>query len=134
MQAQAILESALYAEDLDAAEAFYTAVFALPLIRKQPGQFTFLRCGAGVLLLFNPKASITPDPANPIPRHGSIGPGHLCFAATTADIPLWHAHFRALNIPIEADHIWPTGARSLYVRDPAGNSIEVGEPRMWGLA
>ena len=26
---------------------------------------------------------------------------------------------------------WPNGARSIYVRDPAGNSLEFAEPALW---
>ena len=28
---------------------------------------------------------------------------------------------------------WPQGGRSLYFRDPAGNSLEVASPRIWGI-
>jgi hypothetical protein len=29
---------------------------------------------------------------------------------------------------------WPRGGRSLYVRDPGGNSIELASPRIWGFS
>lgn len=132
--ARAILETVIYASDLAAAEAFYTAVFGLEVVARKPGKFVFLRCGPGMLLIFDPDESGAENPANPIPRHGAHGPGHLCFAATAAEIGGWHARFEKLGLVIEADHTWPSGARSLYIRDPAGNSVEVGEPRMWGLA
>ena len=39
----------------------------------------------------------------------------------------------AADVAIEADFRWPgSNARSIYVRDPAGNSIEFAEPRLWG--
>ena len=31
----------------------------------------------------------------------------------------------------EADFAWPGGGRSVYVRDPAGNSIEFADPAIW---
>jgi hypothetical protein len=37
-------------------------------------------------------------------------------------------------VAIEADFEWPKGGRSIYFRDPAGNSVEFAEPRIWGLA
>ena len=37
-----------------------------------------------------------------------------------------------LLFAIEADFRWPNGARSIYVRDPAGNSIELADPAIWG--
>lgn len=132
-RADAILETVLYARDLAAAEAFYTGVFGLEVVRRLDGKFVFLRCGAGMLLIFDPDEAARPNPENPIPRHGADGPGHVCFAAGAAGIDGWRARFAALGLDLEADHSWPGGARSLYLRDPAGNSVEVGEPRMWGL-
>jgi len=34
------------------------------------------------------------------------------------------ARVKAARVPIEADFQWPTGARSIYFRDPAGNCLE----------
>ena len=42
-------------------------------------------------------------------------------------------HLEGAGIAIEADFEWPGGGRSLYVRDPAGNSVEFAEPRIWKL-
>lgn len=129
----AILETVLYAHDLDAAEAFYTEVFGLTRVRRLEGKFVFLRCAGGMLLLFDPAQSAAPNSDNPIPRHGARGPGHVCFAARAEDLPGWRARLAAHGVPVEAEHAWPGGARSLYLRDPAGNSVELAEPRMWGL-
>ena len=49
MQPSAILESALYVTDLDAAEAFYRDVLGLERIAKVDGRHVFFRCGRGVL-------------------------------------------------------------------------------------
>ena len=35
-------------------------------------------------------------------------------------------------IPIESEVVWPRG-RSLYFRDPEGNSVELAIPALWGL-
>jgi catechol 2,3-dioxygenase-like lactoylglutathione lyase family enzyme len=133
MQPRAILESALYADDLDAAEAFYTGILGLTVIRKAPGRHVFFRIGPGILLLFNPAATEKPsaNPALPVPAHGARGPGHLCLAATRANIALWRDRLTAAGVAIEAEFDWPGGARSLYFRDPAGNSLEFAEPRLW---
>ena len=37
------------------------------------------------------------------------------------------------SVEIEAEFEWPQGGRSIYFRDPAGNSVEFAEPRIWGL-
>jgi XTP/dITP diphosphohydrolase len=130
------MESALYVTDLDAAEAFYSGVLGLPRIAKVPGRHVFFRCGAGVLLLFNPAATRDappPDAKLPVPPHGATGPGHLCFSATAEEIAAWKAHLEACGVAIEADFPWPaSGGRSIYFRDPSGNSIEFAEPRIWG--
>lgn len=132
MTPSAILETVLYATDLAAAEAFWRDIFGLRVVRRLAGKFVFLRCGAGMLLVFDPVEAARPDPDNPIPRHGAQGPGHVCFrAADRAEIDAWAAHFRRHGIAIEAEHTWPGGGRSVYVRDPAGNSVEVAEGRIW---
>lgn len=129
----AILETALYAADLDAAEAFYGDLLGLERVARAGDRHVFFRCGAGMLLIFN--ASATERPAAPgglpVPVHGARGPGHLAFAATLPELDRWRAHLTAHGVAIEADFLWPNGARSLYLRDPAGNSIEFAEPRLW---
>ncbi|MGR1580623.1 VOC family protein [Thalassobius sp. S69A] len=130
-----ILESALYCSDLDAAQSFYETVLNLPLISRLGQRHAFFRLERGVLLLFNPDETCQPtqNTALPVPPHGAHGPGHLCFAATRIQIEAWRDRLTTHRIPIEAEFDWPGGARSLYFRDPAGNSLEFAEPRLWGL-
>ena len=35
------------------------------------------------------------------------------------------------GVPIEAEIAWPQGGHSLYVRDPASNSVELATPSIW---
>ena len=49
-----VLEAALYARDLLAAEQFYRDVLGLRVIASQPGRHIFFCCGQTVLLVFNP--------------------------------------------------------------------------------
>lgn len=131
---QGIMETAIYAEDLEACEDFYSGVFGLELVRKLPGKFVFLRAGPQMLLIFDPQASLQPDPRNPIPRHGATGPGHVCFrVADEAEVRAWCRNFAEMGIPVEQIHGWPDGGLSVYVRDPAGNSVEVADGQLWGL-
>ncbi len=131
---QGIMETAIYARDLDAVEAFYRDVFGLELVSKVPGRLVFFKCGRQMLLVFNPDKSRAQDPASSIPRHGTEGEGHFCFRARDgAEIDAWCAHFAKLGVAIELHHVWPNGARSVYLRDPAGNSVEVGEVALWGF-
>jgi len=129
----AILEAALYAPDLDAAEAFYGGLLGLPRLMRAGDRHVFYRVGATILLIFNPAATQEPPgpDALPVPPHGACGPGHVCFAATEAEITAIRARLEAAAVTVDSDFHWPNGARSLYVRDPAGNSVEFAEPRLW---
>lgn len=136
MTPAAILEAALYVDDLDKAEEFYGEVLGLTRIAKAEGRHVFFRCGDGVLLLFNADATEVPPPADarlPVPPHGTRGPGHLCFRAESEEIEGWKRRLEEEGIEVEADFEWPNGGRSIYFRDPAGNSLEFAEPRIWGL-
>lgn len=142
MKPAGILESALYVDDLDTAEAFYAQVMGLERITKVPGRHVFFRCGDGVLLLFNPRETVdppAPDAKLPVPPHGAAGQGHLCFRGTEEEIERWKAHLIEHGVAIEADFRWPankddpSGGRSIYFRDPAGNSLEIANPKIWGL-
>lgn len=128
-----VLEASLYAVDLDMAEAFYGGVLGLERVQRLGDRHVFFRAGATVVLIFNPGETVQPSGNSdlPVPPHGAKGPGHLCFATRPADIDQWVARFRATGVAIEADFRWPNGARSIYVRDPAGNSVEFAEPHLW---
>lgn len=131
-----ILETVLYAADLAAAEDFYSRVLGFTLHSKVAGRHLFFRCGAQMLLLFNPAETVKGPPAGafPVPPHGVRGEGHVCFRAGAGDIDRWRAHLEAAGIGIESDFVWPaSGGRSIYFRDPSGNSLEFAEPRIWGL-
>jgi catechol 2,3-dioxygenase-like lactoylglutathione lyase family enzyme len=135
MKPTAILETILYAGDLDAATHFYGEVLGLQRIARAADRHVFFRCGDQMLLIFNPAETVKPPApdALPVPPHGASGPGHLCFRASAAEIELWAAKLVEAGIPIEADFAWPQGGRSIYFRDPAGNALEFAEPRIWRL-
>jgi len=132
-----VLESSLYCPDLDTAERFYRDVFGLEVVARQPGRHVFLRCGEGMVLLFNPDATAdpaTPTGGPPMVPHGAYGSGHLAFRLPERDAERWQSHLTAAGIPIEAEVRWPQGCYSIYVRDPAGNSIELATAALWGFA
>ena len=128
MNARHVLETCIYAVDLDATEKFYREVLGLSFYSKQPGRHVFFRCGDSMFLIFNPeKTSKEPHP------HGAIGPGHAAFEMEMSDLEKWRAHLAAHGVKIDVDHTWPNGARSLYFSDPAGNNIELATKSVWGL-
>lgn len=130
-----MLESALYAHDLDAAIGFWRDVMGLDAFQIVPGRHAFFRVAPSqVLLVFNPSATEQPprpDARLPVPPHGARGPGHVCLAVAADRLDAWRDRLCAQGIAIEADFHWPNGARSIYVRDPAGNSVELADPAIW---
>lgn len=127
-----VLETCVYASDLEAVERFYGAVLGLEVFARQAGRHVFFRCGKGVFLVFDPDATIGATPSH-VPTHGSRGPGHMAFAVQEGELEAWRARLERGGVSIETEVSWPQGGRSLYVRDPAGNSIEFATPRIWGI-
>jgi catechol 2,3-dioxygenase-like lactoylglutathione lyase family enzyme len=125
-----VLETVLYADDLDAAEAFYRDRLGLEVDSRKPGLFSFLRIGDAMLLLFRPAAS---RENREVPPHGATGSGHVCFAVPEAELDSWKQRLVADGVAVEYEQAWPRGGRSFYVRDPAGNSVEFATPRIWGM-
>jgi len=131
----AILETVLYARDLAAAERFYTLLLGEEPYASADGRHIFYRLERQMLLIFNPDATRKPAGGPlPVPVHGAEGEGHVCFAASASELDAWRRRLGGMGLAIEADFEWPGGGRSIYVRDPAGNSVEFAEPRIWGLA
>ena len=137
MTPSGILETVLYAKDLDAMEEFYGRILGFPIYARSAGRQVFYRCGNQMLLIFNPDATESPpepDAKLPVPPHGARGEGHICFRASAEEVEAWCTHLEKEGIEIEADFEWPGGGRSIYFRDPAGNCLEFAEPRIWGLS
>lgn len=127
---EAVVETAVYAAELDAAEAFYAGVLRLPVIGREPGRQVFFRVGAaGVLLVFDPAATLA---GGSFPPHGATGPGHFALGIRPDALDEWRRHLTASGIAIEQEWTWPRGGHSLYFRDPAGNLVELVTPGVWG--
>lgn len=136
MQPHGVLETAIYAHDLDAAERFYADVLGLPVILREAGRHVFFRCGNGVFLVFHPAVTVQPIPLPghiAVPPHGATGAGHMAFTMRESEIATWRARLAEHGVAIEQETAWPNGGHSLYFRDPAGNSIELATPRLWGI-
>ena len=130
-----VLEAAVYADDLDAARRFYGDVLGLTEVASVTGRHVFFRAGNAVLLVF--RAAATREPpgpdALPVPPHGAEGAGHVCLTVPEDALDATAARLREAEVEIESDFHWPHGPRSIYVRDPAGNSVEFASPRLWSL-
>jgi catechol 2,3-dioxygenase-like lactoylglutathione lyase family enzyme len=127
---EAVVETAVYATVLDAAERFYADVLGLFLLARDADRHVFFRVGsAGVLLIFNPQTTIA---GGDLPAHGATGPGHFALGVRPETLDDWRRHLGASGIAIEREVSWPRGGRSLYFRDPAGNAVELVTPGVWG--
>jgi catechol 2,3-dioxygenase-like lactoylglutathione lyase family enzyme len=130
VQIQRIIETALYVDDLARAESFYRDVLGLKPISAEADRHVFFRVGEGVLLLFNARETIKGDR---LPPHGAEGPGHVALGIAKADLDAWRRRLGERGVVIEQEVTWPRGGHSLYFRDPAGNSLELVTPGLWGL-
>jgi catechol 2,3-dioxygenase-like lactoylglutathione lyase family enzyme len=126
---RALLEFAIYGPDLEVLEKFYRELFGLELIARAERRLVALRCGHSTLLLFDP--SVTQHPG-PIPHHGAVGAGHLAFIIEDEERGGWLERLRQHGVEVEREIEWEDGGSSIYFRDPAGNSVELAPPTIWG--
>jgi catechol 2,3-dioxygenase-like lactoylglutathione lyase family enzyme len=128
---QCIVETAIYADDLDGAERFYREVLGLTVWGKEVGRHIFFQVGgSAMLLVFRAAATIRGDH---LPAHGSAGPGHFALGIAALDLDEWRERLHRHQVAIEHEETWDHGGQSLYFRDPAGNSVELVTPGVWGL-
>ncbi len=127
-----LLEAALYAGDLSAAEEFYHGVLGLEVVSRMEGRGITFRCGAAVLLVFDPARTRIPDAG--VPTHGASGEGHVAFATDETELEDWRGHLLARGVAIESEVKWSDGSRSIYFRDPAGNVVELAPSTLWSAS
>ena len=130
MKVDRILETCLYVDDLNAAEKFYRRILGVESFSRVNNRHVFFRCGESMLLLFNPLE--TAKSSGDVPTHGAHGPGHVAFAIAPDQLDLCRRQLQENGIAIETEITWPSGGRSIYFRDPAGNSVELATAQVWG--
>ena len=125
-----IYETVLYSRNLDAMVEFYADVLGLRLV-EGPDELAaaFRLPNGGVLLVFDPSRSSAAWRA--VPSHGATGAGHVAFSVAQGTLELWRMRLGKHAIEVEREVAWDGGGRSLYVRDPADNSVELTEDELW---
>ena len=122
-------EAAIYSSDLEAAEKFYREVLGLEQISRMEDRGMAFRCGATVLLVFDPARTRIPDAG--VPTHGASGEGHIAFIVEDSQIAPWRRRLEEHGVAIEMETEWPQGGRSIYFRDPDRNVVELAPATLW---
>lgn len=127
---QRVYETVLYAEDVRDTASFYADMLGLRLVEK-PDELSaaFRLPDGGVLLLFDPR--LASRPGRRVPSHGTTGAGHVAFAVQPGSLDEWDERLAALGIEVEQAVDWHARGRSLYLRDPAGNSVALVDGDIW---
>ena len=126
-----LVETGIYADDLDQAERFYHDVLGLTVWGKEAGRHVFFQVGdRDMLLVFRPATTLQGED---LPAHGTSGPGHFALGIAAEEFDAWRERLREHDVVIEHEQTWTSGGRSLYFRDPAGNLVELITPGVWGL-
>lgn len=125
-----VYETVLYASDVAVAASFYSDVLGLrPLEDFDELGAVFRLPDGGLLLLFDPSRASAPG--RKVPAHGARGSGHVAFSVERDGLDVFAAELRRRGLEIEREIAWDEGGRSLYLRDPAGNSVELVEGEAW---
>lgn len=129
---RSVHETVLYATDVAATARFFRDVLGLRAIGTSDGSSAVFRIpeGDAVLLVFHPDHAAAPNRG--VPTHGTRGVGgHVAFRVDAGSLDDWRTRFASAGVAIEMDRMWDRGGRSVYVRDPAGNSIELVDGEIW---
>jgi catechol 2,3-dioxygenase-like lactoylglutathione lyase family enzyme len=129
-----IIETALYAADVNRAAKWYQEIFGFPIIFEQGDRLRTLQVAPDqVLLLFKEGASLAPTvlPGGMIPAHNGSGPMHLAFAMRTAEAEQWVKHLNARGVEIESRVNWGKDDLSLYFRDLDNHVLELISGDYW---
>jgi catechol 2,3-dioxygenase-like lactoylglutathione lyase family enzyme len=130
-----ILESSIYAADMERAKRFYENVMGLIPIFSDQRLTAYDVAGRNVLLVFQRGGSIEPSiiPGGTIPGHDGAGPLHFAFAIDVDQLKSWEERLAAHGIAIEGRMEWPRGGKSIYFRDPDGHLVELATPGLWPI-
>ncbi len=135
MKPRSILETVLYNADLETGQWFYSTVLGLDLVGAGSDLMFVCRVDADhLLLVFDPRES--DKPGRDVPSHGARGPGHVALRIGESEYDGWIARFSSFGVPIEQEiewsgDSWRQPGRSIYVRDPYGNSVELITSDIW---
>ena len=114
---ECVVETGIYADDLDEAERFYRDVLGLTLLGKEFGRHVFFQVGDRLHVVGLPCRG-DPSGRPGCPAHGARGPGHFAMGVAAEDLDAWRDQLQAHHVAIEHEEVWERGGQSLYFRDP----------------
>jgi catechol 2,3-dioxygenase-like lactoylglutathione lyase family enzyme len=130
-----VLETCLYAEELDRAARFYEELFGWKPMFSDARLRAYGVSKGSVLLLFKKGATgeavVTPNGV--IPAHDGVPGGHLAFSIEPQEWEPWLRRLEGRGISVENTVRWPRGGQSLYFRDPEDNLVELATPGLWAV-
>jgi catechol 2,3-dioxygenase-like lactoylglutathione lyase family enzyme len=132
-QIDGLLETSLYARDLERTAAFYRELFGFKVLVDTPRLVAFEIAARSVLLVFQAGATEDDvvDARGTIPGHDGHGRLHLALAIAAEDLDAWRKRLLERGIEIVGEYRWPRGGVSLYIRDPDGALLELATPGLW---
>lgn len=128
-----LLETSLYARDLQRTAAFYRDLFGLKALVDSPRLVAFEIAERSVLLVFQAGATERDvvDARGAIPGHDGRGRLHLALSIKAQDLDAWRKRLSERGVEIVGEYRWPRGGVSLYMRDPDGALVELATPGLW---
>jgi catechol 2,3-dioxygenase-like lactoylglutathione lyase family enzyme len=113
-------------DDVEAAIAFYTTYFGFELLTNQAPAFADVQRGNLRLLLSGPQSSAArPMPDGRRPEPGGWNRIHLLVKDLEAEVE----RLREDGLTFRNDIVKGPGGKQILVDDPAGNPIELFQPR-----
>lgn len=125
MQLDSLDHLVLTVRDLEASIAFYERALGMRVVRPERGPAA-LHYGTQKIHLHGAGHEFNPKSVHPTP-----GSGDLCFLTSTP-VDDWIPHLAGVGATVELGPVPRQGAqgpiRSIYLRDPDGNLIEIANP------
>lgn len=116
-----VVETGIYVSDLAGARNFYESVLGLEFVSEEAGRHVFLKAGKSMLLLFRAERTLK---ERKLPTHGASGSQHFALQISDEDYGAWIKRLKERGVEVEQEVDWGS-SRSIYLRDPAGNLVEL---------
>jgi catechol 2,3-dioxygenase-like lactoylglutathione lyase family enzyme len=114
-----VLETCIYAQDVERAARFYEELFGFRRMASDDRFCAFEVTGRSVLLIFRIGGTLQPVAiaGGVIPPHDGIAGGHFAFAITAEDLEKWEQRLAESGIALESRVRWESGGHSIYSTD-----------------